>query len=160
MNNIVLDSDIFLNIGLPSRQNEFINSKRIIDSIKRGENKGLVPSPVLMEIYYRVSQIKGEDEGKKFTKWILSLLFRNFRIIEINREHGLSAGKLYFKYNFVYLSVTSKWVRKPSEDCLSAVDALILAIAQTTTPSSACTYDKDMLKVQEIDVKKPEDFFT
>lgn len=154
-NNVIFDSGIPLNIALRSRKNEYNNSKAILKNVEIASYNGLLPAPILTEIYYKVSGKKGEQSGKQFVRYVLSI--PNTYVMTIQKEHSLFAGKIYFKYNYEYDDTAQRWERKDFSDCLSVVDCLILAIGNYAKSAVVCTYDKKMLSVTEIDVKKPED---
>lgn len=126
-------------------------ARRILAAVRKGMHTGLVSPPVLMELYYKISDKYNEVTAKDFIKFLLST--DGINIVEITEEMGMIAGEFYFKYNTLpKRGLTEK--QKRDLDCPSACDCLIASInkymKKYREDTIVCTTDNKLQQINEI----------
>lgn len=130
---IYLDTYVMLDV--------FSGEKKLIEKAKKyleiAKKRGCVISTaVLTEVIFHLSRKGFENMVEDFLLFVDT--FEKMKVVEVNREIAVMAGKLRHKY-----------YRKP--DCeLSFLDCIHIATAIFTKCSKIITGDKTFLKVEEI----------
>lgn len=110
---------------------------KIVAAIRKGRYEGILSPPVIMELYYRLSDNIGERNAVNFLKTLIAI--PNMHVLSHTVEMGHTAGKFYYKYN-----TTSTSQKKPS-----AVDCLIAGMEPHLHSSRICTNDNKILDIVE-----------
>lgn len=143
---LILDTNIIEFLNNPySNDSRTIKAFEILKSIYDGKYDGVLIPPVILEIYYRISQSDDEQYANEFIKCLLSM--PNITAIGITKDIGMFAGKLYLKYNVEAKQVNSSLTYK---DVPGAIDCLIAATQNYIKDSLVCTHDKHILNMIEI----------
>jgi len=143
---LILDTNIieFLNNPFPT-DSRTIKASEIFQSICDGKYEGILIPPVLLEIYYRLSQSDNETYANAFIKSILSM--PHITAIGITKDIGMFAGKLYYKYNIVAKQANSSLGHK---DVPGGIDCLIAATQNFINNSIVCTHDRHISNMTEV----------
>ncbi len=142
MPNLILDTMIIRYASGP-RSAKRKKAREILDAIKNGRYGGIIPPPVIMEIYYQMSDVYDKETAKTILNKLISI--PNMTLFPLTIEMGYSAGIYYYKYNTI--STNDK---KPS-----AVDCLIAGMGHHIPDSIVCTNDNKILDIVEINAKRP-----
>ena len=126
-------------------------ARRILTAVRKGMHTGLVSPPVLMELYYIISDKYGERNAKDFIKFLLST--DGIKIVEITEEMGMIAGEIYFKYNTLPKKGLTEGQKKEFK-CPSACDCLIASVnkymKKFREDTVVCTTDNRLQQISEI----------
>ena len=126
-------------------------ARRILTAVRKGTHTGLISPPVLMELYYKISDKYDERIAKDFIKFLLST--NGIKIVEITEEMGKIAGELYFKYNTLPKKRLTEEQKKKFE-CPSACDCLIASVnkymKKYREDTIVCTTDNKLQQISEI----------
>ena len=126
-------------------------SRKLLIAIRKGLHTGLVSPPVLLELYYKISDSDNEANAKIFIESLLSI--DGIKITEITEEMGMIAGEFYFKYNILpkrgLTEEEKRELKLPSAcDCLIAsVNKFMKKYREDTY---VCTTDKKIQEIREI----------
>ena len=110
----------------------------ILDSIRKGLYDGILCTPVIMELVYRLSDNIGPANAGSFLWTLVSM--PNMYVKTHTLDMALSAGEFYYRYNTI-----SSSLKKPS-----AVDCLIAGMCKHTMGSAVCTNDGQILGITDI----------
>lgn len=102
----------------------------------------MLTAPVLMELYYKLSDSDDQQTAKDFIRTILAT--PNIMPIDTTKDMGIFAGELYFKYN------TSVKKLDPEAATPSACDCLIASVNRYVDDSVVCTNDNKIKDLAEI----------
>lgn len=113
--------------------------------IKGGKVRGIVPVPVLVELYHKLLTIFPEDIARARLKDIASMA--NLEICRLESNHVEFAGKTYFESNYFRDgSGCRRWRDVDAmKKTLSTVDSMVLSVAKGIEGAVVCTYDGQML---------------
>lgn len=148
MARLILDTNIIKWFSSPYTNRKTIKSSEILQSICDGKHEGIIIPPVILEIYYKLSESDSEDYAKTFIETLLSM--PNLYVIVLTKDIGMFAGELYLKYN-----VIPRQSDPTLRDTPGAVDCLIAATNKFVENSLICTDDQDIHNMNEIN----SDFF-
>ena len=143
---LILDTNVIVYLNNPfSTDPRTIKASEILQSICDGKYEGVLIPPVILEIYYKISQSDNEPYAKAFIKSLLSM--PNLTAIGITKDIGMFAGELYHKYNTIAKQVNSSLTYR---DVPGAIDCLIAATQNYINDSLVCTHDGHILNMIEI----------
>lgn len=120
-----------------------IKALEIYQSIYDGINEAIIIPPIILEIYYKLSESDDENYAKAFIETLLQT--PNFFVVPLTRDIGLFAGHLYFKYN-----ILPKKANPSLKDVPGSIDCLLAASNNFIDNSVICTDDGDIKKMSEI----------
>ena len=153
MSLLILDTNILLYLRGDKRDNRTKKAENILFSIKKGINEGIMPAPILMELYYKITESDSESNAKAHIYTLLKIpnILKNCKKYPITHEIGIFAGFLYYKYN---TSKKSYYQTHINEKPPSAVDCLIASMGKYIPNSIICTNDKRITEIEEINAKR------
>lgn len=135
-------------------------SKELLAEISKGKARGIMPVPVLVEVYQKLLTIFPEDVAKARLKDVASMA--NVDICKLESNHVEFAGKTYFDSN--YYMDGGQWKRWKNSDAdkktLSTVDSMVLSMAKLIEGAVVCTYDDHMLESNSELARTAEDLVT
>ena len=149
---IVLDTNVIIDAFVRGKDLRSRSSAELLRRIQRGEYIGVLPSPILVEIYYVVLDFtKDPERARKVLRDLLGLPYMETRGIE--KEHALQAIEYYRNSNYFHLGHSDKLGKRL--DGLSLVDALVLAVGKGIPGSVVCSNESRFTQVKDVEVKKP-----
>lgn len=139
---IVLDADILLySRRRQSTDPKCIYSAKLIDAISKGTFEGVVPIPVLLEVFYKIQSRAGRTVALGVLQNLMTKVY-NLSFCDFNNGHVVPSGDLYVTMNFV--NQAESLAKKNWKDCISAVDSMVLGVCKCIPNSIVCTYDGSM----------------
>jgi len=117
------------------------NAKKVLEAMRRGEIKGLIPVTVAYE--YIIHWLRGRIPGLKSIEEVTTYLKNYFKVIELSYEDYVEAAKIKIKGDMILRKAEDKELRSRR---LSIVDSTVIALAlKRKTP--ILTGDKDLAYV-------------
>lgn len=143
----MIDTNIILYARFSNGTKDFYRySKELLSEIRKGKVRGIMPVPVLVEVYQKLLTIFPEDMAKARLKDVVSMA--NMEICRLESDHIEFAGKTFFDSN--YYRDGDCWKRWRDSDAtrktLSTVDSMVLSMAKLIEGAVVCTYDGHMLE--------------
>jgi predicted nucleic acid-binding protein len=149
---LVIDTNVLIDAMVRGKDVRNRSSIELLRRIDRGEYLGILPTPVLVEVYYVVIDMTHDPERAR--KVLTNLLGSpNMQTQSIEREHALQAAEFFREMNYFQLGHGNKLGRR--EEGLSMVDALILAVGRSIPGSIVCSNESRFSSVKGVVVKKP-----
>ena len=117
------------------------NAKKVLEAMRRGEIKGLIPVTVAYE--YIIHWLRDRIPGLKSIEEVTTYLKNYFKVIELSYEDYVEAAKIKIKGDMILGKAEDKELRSRR---LSIVDSTVIALAlKRKTP--ILTGDKDLAYV-------------
>ena len=138
-----MDTNVIKWFSSPYPSSKTQKAAKILQFISSGKYEGILIPPVILEVYYKLSESDGEIYAKSFIGSLLSM--PNIEPIVITKDIGIFAGELYYKYNVVPRKSSS-----PPRKTPGAVDCLLAATNKYVKNSIVCTDDSDIHNMSEI----------
>lgn len=142
MPRLILDTNVLKWFSNPFTSRKTIKALEILQSIYEGKYEGIIIPPVLLEIYYKLSESDSEKYAKAFIQALLTM--PNLYVIVLTKDIGMFAGELYYNYNVLPRQAD------PKADTPSAIDCLLAATNKFVDSSIICTDDGDIHNMSEI----------
>lgn len=148
---LVLDANYFIDVMI----NFDDSALKLSDLIDEGVYNGIVPTPVLTEVYYNTFELTNKlEKDEKIKKAIGAVKhivnLDNVTIMSISQDVATQAGIYYQDYN--YFKENGKWVRKHYKECLSFVDCCLLAVGKGKN-CSVCSAERKFKDVNGVITK-------
>ncbi len=121
-----------------------------------GAFKGVIPSPVLAEVYYKVRSVTSKSDAEKVVD-NFSARLNNCSVCPVELLHSSTSGEYYIRVNFETESGRLIEKNREDPDRISTVDAMVLAVGRFITDSVVCTYDKNMKQIKDVKVLTAEE---
>lgn len=149
---VVIDTNVIIDAFLRSRDLRSRSSVEILRAVDRGDFLGILPAPVLIEIYYVVLDIT--KDPKRAQKVVGTLLgSRNMRAQSIDREHAMAAMDIYRDTNYFHLGHGDKLGKR--DENLSVVDCVVLAVGKCLPGSIVCSNESKFSRIKGVRTMKP-----
>ncbi|GEM_PF-3395385 len=149
---VVIDTNVIIDAFVRSRDARSRGSVELLRGVENGTFLGILPTPVLVEIYYVVLDVtKDPGRAKKTLNKLLAL--PNIRVQSVDREHAMVAVELIRESNYFRLGKGDKLGRR--SEGLSMVDSLILAIGRTIPGAVVCSSESRFSQVRSVRTMRP-----
>jgi len=142
-NQVIVDSNIFLDVIGGFDDNDSTKSREILKKIEDGVYHGIIIAPCITEIYYQIANKSDDSHAKQFVKTILSM--NNLEVIPVGREESLKAGMIWSKYN----------KGKKKHEWLSVVDCLIISIGSLLDGVSVLSWELKFRQIDDVKIVNP-----
>jgi predicted nucleic acid-binding protein len=153
---VVIDTNVIIDAFVRSRD---ARSRGSIDLIRRVEKKefiGVLPTPVLVEVYYVVLDVTHDpDRARKTVRNLMSL--PNMITWAVEKSHALIAIELIKESNYFRMGDHGKLGRR--SEGLSMVDELVLAVGRSIPGAVVCSNESKFSHVDGVVVRKPWELF-
>lgn len=150
--NVVIDTNVIIDAFIRSRDARSRSSIELLKRIERGDYIGVLPTPVLVEVYYVVLDVT-HDPGRA-GKTLRNLMgLPNMTTKAIEKEHAMLAMDLIRESNYFRMGRGDKLGRR--SEGLSMVDALILAMGKAIPGAIVCSNESRFTQLKDIKIKKP-----
>lgn len=151
---VIIDTNVIIDAFVRSGDARSRGSIELLRRVESGDFIGILPTPVLVEIYYVVLDVtKDPVRARKTLKKLLEL--PNTRVQAIEEEHALAAVELIRESNYFHLGKGDKLARR--SEGLSMVDSLILAIGRTTPGAVVCSNESRFSQVRSVRTMRPSE---
>lgn len=149
---IVIDTNVIIDAFLSSRDARSRSSVEILRGVDRGDYLGILPAPVLIEIYYVVLDITKDPRraGKVLDTLLAS---KNMRAQSIDKEHAMAAMEIYRDTNYFSLGRGDKLGKR--DENLSVVDCVVLAVGRCLPGSIVCSNESRFARIKGVKTMKP-----
>jgi predicted nucleic acid-binding protein len=149
---VILDTNVIIDAFVRSRDARSRGSIELLKRIEKGDYIGVLPTPVLVEIYYVVLDVTHDPErARKTLRNLMALPNMSARAIE--KEHALQAIEYIQRINYFHMGRGDKLGRRA--EGLSMVDALILAMGKSIPGAIVCSNESKFNQVKDIVVIRP-----
>jgi len=150
--NVVIDTNVIIDAFVRSKDARSRGSIELIRLVERGDCAGILPTPVLVEVYYVVLDVTHDPvRARKTLRNLMALPHMATRAVE--KEHALLAIELIRESNYFHMGKGDKLGRR--SEGLSMVDALILAIGKAIPGAVVCSNESRFSQIKEVDVMRP-----
>jgi predicted nucleic acid-binding protein len=151
---VIIDTNVIIDVFVRAKDIRSRSPIELLRRIEAGEFLGILPSPVLIEIYYVVLDATHDpDRARKVLRTLLGS--PNFMTLSIDPEHALQACEYYRQYNYFPLGHGTKLVKR--DDGLSLVDCLVLAMGKAIPGAVVCSNESRFSQIKDVRVRKPWD---
>ncbi len=149
---VVIDTNVIIDAFVRSKDVRSRGSIELLKRIEKGDFTGVLPTPVLVEVYYVVLDVTHDpDRARKTLRNLMAL--PNMTINAIEKEHAMLAIDLIRESNYFHMRHGDKLGRR--SEGLSIVDALVLAIGRAIPGAIVCSNESKFTQVKDIVVKRP-----
>lgn len=149
---VVIDTNVIIDVFIRSRDARSRSSVQFIKMVEKGDYIGVLPAPVLVEIYYVILDVTHDpDRARKTVRNLISL--PNMVTWSVEKEHALLAIQLIKESNYFHMGKGDKLGRR--SEGLSMVDALVLAIGGSIPGAVVCSNESKFSSVKGIETRKP-----
>ncbi len=149
---VVLDTNVVIDAFVRSRDARSRGSIELLRRIEKGDYTGVLPTPVLVEIYYVVLDVTHDpDRARKTLRNLMAL--PNMVAKAVEKEHALQAIEYIRRINYFHMGKGDKLGRRA--EGLSMVDALILAMGKAIPGAIVCSNESKFNQVKDIVVLRP-----
>jgi predicted nucleic acid-binding protein len=154
---VVIDTNVLIDAFVRSRDGRSRGSVQLLHLIEDGEVHGILPVPVLVEVYYIVLDITHDpDRAARTVRKLLAL--PNIRVQSVEREHALAAMSIVREVNYFKMGRGTKLGRR--SEGLSMTDALVLAIGTSIPGAVVCSNESLFTRVRSVRVIRPWELLT
>lgn len=149
---VVVDTNVIIDAFVRSGDARSRGSIGLLRRIEKGDFLGILPTPVLVEVYYVVLDVtKDPVRARKTLGKLLAL--PNIKVQPVEREHAMIAVDLIRESNYFRLGKEGKLGRR--SEGLSMVDSLILAIGRTIPEAVVCSNEGRFSQVRSVRTMRP-----
>lgn len=149
---VVIDTNVIIDAFLRSKDVRSRSSVAILRGVDRGDFLGILPSPVLIEIYYVVLDLtKDPKRARKVMDTLLGSA--NMRAQSIDKEHAMAAMEIYRDTNYFHMGQGDKLGKR--DDNLSVVDCVVLAVGRCLPGSIVCSNESKFSRIKGVRTMKP-----
>ncbi|MDW5562013.1 MAG: type II toxin-antitoxin system VapC family toxin [Methanomassiliicoccus sp.] len=149
---VVIDTNVIIDAFVRSGDARSRGSIELLRRVEQGDFTGILPTPVLVEIYYVVLDVtKDPHRARKTLVGLLAL--PNITVQAVEREHAMVAVDLIRESNYFRLGKGNKLGRR--SEGLSMVDALVLAIGRTIPGAVVCSNESRFSQVRSVVTLRP-----
>ncbi len=149
---VVLDTNVIIDVFVRGKDARSRSSVELLRRIEKGEYIGVLPAPVLVEIYYIILDFTHDPvRARKVLSNLLAL--PNMTTRGVGKEEALQAIEYYRRLNYHHLGHGDKLGKR--DEGLSTVDALILAVGRSIPGAVVCSNESKFSSLKDVNVKKP-----
>ncbi|MBI0582781.1 MAG: type II toxin-antitoxin system VapC family toxin [Methanomassiliicoccus sp.] len=149
---VVIDTNVIIDAFVRSGDGRSRGSIELLRRVENGEFAGILPTPVLVEIYYVVLDVtKDPHRAGKTLARLLELPHITVRAVE--EAHAMIAVDLIRESNYFRMGKGGKLGRRT--DGLSMVDSLILAVGSTIPGAIVCSNEGRFSQVKSVRTMRP-----
>jgi predicted nucleic acid-binding protein len=150
--NVVIDTNVIIDAFVRSRDARSRSSVELLRRVEKGDFIGVLPTPVLVEIYYVVLDVTHDPvRARKTLRNLMAL--PNMTTKAVEKDHAMLAIELIRESNYFRMGKGDKLGRR--SEGLSMVDALILAMGKAIPGAVVCSNESRFTQLKDITVKKP-----
>jgi len=151
---VIVDTNVIIDAFVRSRDARSRGSVELLQRAEQGEFTGILPTPVLVEVFYVVLDVtKDPDRARKTLRKLLAL--PHIRVQSVEEEHAMIAMDLIREANYVRIGKGDKLSRRG--EGLSMVDSLILAIGRSIPGAVVCSNEGRFSHVRSVRTMRPND---
>jgi predicted nucleic acid-binding protein len=149
---VVLDTNVIIDAFVRAKDARSRSSVELLRRIEKGWFIGVLPAPVLVEVYYIVLDFTHDPvRARKVLSNLLAL--PNMTTRSIRKEDALQAIEYYQRLNYFRLGSGDKLGKR--DEGLSTVDAIILAVGRSIPGAVVCSNESKFTSLKDVKVKKP-----
>jgi predicted nucleic acid-binding protein len=151
---VVLDTNVIIDAFVRSHDARSRGSIEMLRRIERGEYRGVIPTPVLVEVYYVVLDVTHDPlRAERTLDKLLALPHMTTQAVEL--EHAVVAMRMVRESNYFRMGSGNKLGRRT--EGLSMVDALVLAVGASIPRAVVCSSESRFSQVKGVKVLRPWD---
>ena len=151
---VVIDTNVIIDAFVRSGDGRSQSSIELLRRVEKGDFIAVLPTPVLVEIYYVVMDVT-KDPGRAQRTLRTLLLMPNVRVQAVERDHALAAIEIIQEGNYVHLGKGTKLGRRSQG--LSMVDSLVLAIGHSIPGAVVCSNERHFSLVRSVRTMRPRE---
>lgn len=151
---VVIDTNVIIDAFVRSGDGRSLGSIELLRRVEKGDLIGVLPTPVLVEIYYVVLDTT-KDPGRAQRTLRTLLQLPNIRVQAVEGHHAMAAAEIIQESNYVRLGKGDKLGRRSQG--LSTVDALVLAIGRSIPDAVVCSNEGRFSQVRSVRTMRPRE---
>jgi predicted nucleic acid-binding protein len=151
---VVIDTNVIIDAFVRSGEGRSQGSIELLRRVEKGDFLGILPTPVLVEIYYVVLDVT-KDPGRARRTLRTLLQLPNVRVQNVEKVHALAAVEIIRESNYVSLGKGSKLSR--GSQGLPTVDSLVLAIGSGVPGAVVCSSEGRLSQVRSVRTMRPRE---
>jgi predicted nucleic acid-binding protein len=149
---VVIDTNVIIDAFVRSGDARSRGSIELLRWIEDGKVRGILPVPVLVEVFYIVLDITHDpDRASRTVRKLLAL--PNISIQAVEQEHALAAMDIVQETNYFRMGHGTKIGRR--SEGLSMTDSLVLAIGASIPGAVVCSNESLFTKVRSVKTVRP-----
>ncbi len=151
---VVIDTNVIIDAFVRSGDGRSQGSIELLRRVERGDYIGVLPTPVLVEVYYVVLDVT-KDPGRAQRTLRALLQLPNIMVQSVEKGHALAAAEIIMESNYVRLGKGSRLGRRSQG--LSTVDSLVLAIGSGIPGAVVCSNEGRFSQVRSVRTMRPRE---
>ncbi len=153
----VIDTNVIIDAFVRSGDARSRSSIELLHRVEKGDIIGVLPTPVLVEVYYVVLDVTKDPHRAQRTLQAL-LALPNMRVQAVEKGHAMAALDIIRESNYLKVGKGDKLVRR--SEGLSMVDSLLLAIGKSTPSTVVCSNERRFSQVRSVRAMRPQELLT
>jgi predicted nucleic acid-binding protein len=152
--NVVIDTNVIIDAFVRSKDVRSRSSIELIERIEEGKLQGILPAPVLIEVYYVVLDVTHDPHrAQKVLRVLLNSPHFTSRGIEV--KDAYQAIEYYRQFNYFAVGRGEKFLKRT--DTLSLVDCLILAVGRAIPGAAVVSNEGKFFLAKDVEVLRPRE---